>query len=128
MARLTHSAISKFLSVLATGSSVTEAANSIGISRQSMYVARERDEEFRARWDDAVEQGTDLLEDVALKRAQGSSDHLLIMLLKARRRDKFGDRSQVENKTTINGQMTINAWLESINGKSLGPPSERDKS
>jgi hypothetical protein len=28
----------------------------------------------------------------------------------------------------IKGELTMSAWLESINGQSLGPPSERNES
>ena len=34
-----------------------------------MYELRGRDEQFKADWDDAVEQGTDALEDAAVQRA-----------------------------------------------------------
>jgi hypothetical protein len=30
-----------------------------------------------------------------------------------------------EDGSSIKGELTISAWLESINGQSLGPPSER---
>jgi hypothetical protein len=36
-------------------------------------------------WDDAIEAGTDLLEDIARRRAVAQSDLLLIFLLRARR-------------------------------------------
>jgi hypothetical protein len=74
------------------------------MTRSSAYLWRERDEDFRKAWDEAVEEGTDLLEDEAKRRAvEGSikpilykgrivtfvreqSDTLLIFLLKARRK------------------------------------------
>jgi hypothetical protein len=33
-----------------------------------------------------------------------------------------------EDGSSIKGELTISAWLESINGQSLGPPSERNES
>lgn len=46
---------------------------------------------FAAEWDEAVDEGTDVLEDVAFRRAVDGSDRLLIFLLKARRPEKFRD-------------------------------------
>lgn len=74
---------------------------------------RERDTAFAEQWDAAVEAGTDVLEDEALRRAKDGtnepvfyqgvrcglvrkySDTLLIFLLKARRPAKFSDRQSV---------------------------------
>ena len=33
-----------------------------------------------------------------------------------------------EDGSPIKGELTLSAWLESINGQSLGPPSERNES
>jgi len=33
-----------------------------------------------------------------------------------------------EDSSPIQGQLTLNAWLDSINGQRLGPPSERNES
>jgi hypothetical protein len=33
-----------------------------------------------------------------------------------------------EDGGPLKGELTISAWLESINGQSLGPPSERNES
>ena len=75
-----------------------------------MYHYRQTDEEFGAAWDEALEEGTDRLEDEARRRAvegceenvyyQGKiidtkrnySDTLLIFLLKGRRPEKYRER------------------------------------
>jgi transposase-like protein len=62
----------KFLSVFAEGGSVTQAARAIGVARKNVYAWRNKDEQFTADWDDAVEQGTDSLEDEAVKKGQRS--------------------------------------------------------
>jgi hypothetical protein len=84
---------------------------------------RAADEAFARAWEDALEQGTDSLEDEARRRAlQGVekpvfregrqvgtvteySDTLLIFLLKARRPEKFRDRARFEalNKKSAGG-------------------------
>jgi 3'-phosphoadenosine 5'-phosphosulfate sulfotransferase len=75
----------KFLSVLAEGGSVTLAARAISVARKNVYAWRNKDEQFKADWEDAVEEGTDVLEDAAVRRAMDHSDTLLIFLLKGRR-------------------------------------------
>jgi hypothetical protein len=99
----------KFLEVLAEGWSVTAAARSIGTGRSTVYQWRD-DDEFAALWDEAVEAGTDLMEDEAVRRAvegvprpvfyqgqivgsiQEFSDFLLDRQLRARRKAKYSDR------------------------------------
>lgn len=91
----------EFLSRLADGESVTAGARLVGVSRQALYFLRDHDADFSADWQDAIEQGTDILEDEAVKRAKSGSDTLLIFMLKARRPDKFKDRSSVEHSGEI---------------------------
>lgn len=104
-----------FLEGLRSGLSVAHAASKAGFTRQAAYKRRQNDLEFAQAWNDAVEQGTDVLEDAATVRAvrgvekpvfqQGKqvgsireySDILLIFLLKARRPDKFRDNATVEH-------------------------------
>lgn len=84
--------VSAFLGALRDGLSINAACKASGVARRTAYDWREADPEFRKAWDDAVETGTDELEDVAIARAKDSSDTLLIFLLKARRPDKYKDR------------------------------------
>jgi transposase-like protein len=77
-----------FIEALARGASVATAAKQAGMSRAGVYKWRE-DAKLAAAWDDAVDTGLDLLEDVARKRAVKSSDALLMMLLKCRRPEVF---------------------------------------
>ena len=100
MTKLTVEKRTSFLSVLADGASVSQAALSIDVKRPSLYAMRNKDQEFREDWDDAVEAGTDCLEDEAVRRARESSDVLLIFMLKARRPDRFRERSTVDVNVT----------------------------
>ena len=102
-----------FFDALRDGRSISAACLEAGITRSSAYLWRESDPSFRAKWDACVEEGTDRLEDEALRRArdgtekpvyQGGklvgtvrehSDTLMIFLLKARRPQKFKDRVAV---------------------------------
>lgn len=112
MAKLTANRQQEFLQWLAQGASVSAAARAIAVSRNALYLLRDRDERFRLAWDEATEQGTDRLEDEALRRAvegyeqpvfyrgvivghvRRYSDGLLIELLRARRPERFQNHSR----------------------------------
>src|SRR5579883_342376 len=97
------------LAALAAPGSVSRAARLAGVPRRTAYDWRAADEAFGKAWDEALERGTDVLEDEAVRRAsegtlrpvfQGGkkvgtvreySDLLLIFMLKARRPDKYRD-------------------------------------
>ncbi len=91
-----------FLKALKSGSSVAYAAQAAGVGRQTVYDWRHQDETFEALWDDAIEVGSDRLEDVALKRAVERSDRLLLAVLRARRPKVWGERSFTEHSGEIN--------------------------
>lgn len=59
----------EFLEALAAGWSVTHAAKHSGVLKQRLYEIRDGNEEFAAAWDEALEAGTQRLEDEALRRA-----------------------------------------------------------
>lgn len=86
----------RFLTALGEGLSVAGAAKLAGVGRQTVYDWRKRDAAFAAAWDDAIETGTDNLEDEARRRAMSTSDTLMIFMLKARRPDKYKDRRASE--------------------------------
>jgi hypothetical protein len=90
--------LDKFISELEDGSSVTEACQVVHIGRRTAYDYRSSDPDFAARWDAAIEKGTDELEKVAIKRAKEGSDSLLMFLLRGRRRSIYGEKVQVDAK------------------------------
>jgi hypothetical protein len=59
----------RLLEALRDGNAVTAAAAEAGLSRQAFYLRRNSDDAFAAEWDEAVDEGTDVLEDVAFPRA-----------------------------------------------------------
>lgn len=100
-----------FLEALSiNGGNVARACARARFSRNAAYQWRADKPEFAAKWDRAVEIGTDALEDEALRRAHDGterpvfqkgvcvghvreySDTLLIFMLKARRPERFKDR------------------------------------
>lgn len=99
-----------FLAVLSQGGSPTKACRAIGIDRKTAYNWRNKDQDFADAWDSALQEGYDLLEDEARRRAvdgvtksvyfQGVpidliteySDSLLTLLLKGFRSQIFRDK------------------------------------
>jgi hypothetical protein len=99
-----------FLGALSKGASVSAAAAVAKVDRRTVYKWREKAADFAEEWDDQVEVGTDVLEDEARRRAvqgvrkpvyqggqlvghvQEYSDHLLTILLRGRRPEKFRER------------------------------------
>jgi hypothetical protein len=109
---------SRFLEALAAGWSVTHAAEPTGHSRQRFYELRDADNEFAAAWAEAVEAGTQRLEDEAMRRAVEGYDEvtfdadgglvrrvrrydsaLLQLLLKGRRPAVYRESAGVEVST-----------------------------
>lgn len=115
----------EFLAVLGSTANVTKAAEVTAISRTEWYRTKAEDVEFAAAWTEAVETGTDALEDEAVRRAaegtlkpvfwQGNecgyireySDTLLMFTLKARRPEKYRDRTAVAHSGPDGGAIPI---------------------
>lgn len=125
--KLTVKARGDFLSALRAGNTITFAARLVGMSRQGVYDARHTDAEFAAAWDQSVDEGVDVLEQEAKRRAvegvikplvhQGRlvegvevreySDRLLEMLLKAKRPGVYRENSTVEHRGATDAPLRI---------------------
>lgn len=92
----THKARKIFLDQLEVGNSLSFAAHAAGGTTRNFKRWREEDENFAKDWDEAIENGTDFIEDVALDRALKKSDPLMQMILKARRPEKYDRGSKLE--------------------------------
>lgn len=127
-----------FLAVLAETGNVSEAVKATTVSRRFVYDERERNAEFAAEWDDALDQASDVMEREALRRAvegwdepvfgsmgQGLgsgqvgtvrkySDTLLIFLLKGVRPEKYRERTDVRHSGKIDVSRLSDAELQSI--------------
>ena len=88
----------QFLKLISTGMSVTAAANQIGRNRPTMYAWRNDDPDFAQAWEDAVNQGTDVYEDLLLEAATSGNIQAIIHGLKMRGRyvDRYESKSEVE--------------------------------
>jgi hypothetical protein len=117
-----------FLEALACGWTVTHAAERTGTNKRRFYELREADEAFAAAWDDAIDQGTQVLEDELHRRAIEGWDEdsfdgdgklvrrvrryspaLLIFSLKARKPDVYRDNARVEVTGRDGGPMELEA-------------------
>lgn len=103
-------AYASFLDLLRGGHTVKHACDQAGLGRSTVYDRRGRDGDFADQWAEADEQGVEVLEQEARRRAVDGvedfridrdgvehpfrrySDTLLIFLLKARRPDVYRDR------------------------------------
>lgn len=105
----------KFLASLRkTGGNIARAARAEKIDRSTAYRWREEDKDFAARWDEAIQDGLDDLEEEARRRAYKGlrqavyykgevvgyeyeySDTLMIFLLKGGRPEKYKERHEVK--------------------------------
>jgi transposase len=105
----------KFLASLEEGNSIAKAASDAGVGRTTAYEWRGAEPEFAKAWDDAVETGTDGLEDEAVRRAKAGSDTLLIFMLKARRPERYKERYLAEHRGTVQ-QKSFEQWLDELKG------------
>ena len=78
-----------------------EAAKRAGVHRTTVWRRRQDDEEFAERWDDVLEHSTEVLEQIAVRRAAESSDQLLMFLLRARRPEVYSERHRVHHSGQV---------------------------
>jgi hypothetical protein len=120
-----------FLLALAEGQSVAAAAHAAGVARCTPYRWR-ADRAFAEAWADAIEAGTDRLEDEALRRlvdkstARGGSDTLLMALLAARRPEKFrashrADQPGRKDDTSEGARATLERKLARLAQRQASP-------
>jgi hypothetical protein len=99
------------LAMLSNGATYAAAAAAIGAHRRTIIKWPDRDEEFKRRWNDAIEEGADTLEQEAIRRGRDGvdrplfyqgrivgytreySDYLLIRLLEAKRPEMYRRRN-----------------------------------
>jgi hypothetical protein len=86
-----------FVRALAKTPSVTVAAKAAGVSRRTAYDHRERNPEFAAKWDDALNQSLDVLEHEIYQRALKDDAQLAMFLLRAHRPSIYRDNQRIEH-------------------------------
>ncbi|MDP2374617.1 hypothetical protein [Reyranella sp.] len=104
--------VNAFFHHLGRTGSVTVAANRAQLRRSALYERRQNDDDFAARWAQALDLGVERLQDNAMNRAMNGTprpvwrngqevgsvrqfdNRLLQFLLKAHRPDLYGDRGK----------------------------------
>jgi hypothetical protein len=129
------------LAMLANGATYAAAAAAVGAHRRTIMKWADADEEFAQRWNDAIEEGIDRLEQEAIRRArdgvkrpvfymgqvvgyvQEYSDSLLKFLLEAKRPAVYRARNiNVMPPDGGDGVLEVR-WKESESPKEQRPPN-----
>lgn len=123
----------QFLENLRQGMSIAKAAVEAGTARRTVCDKRLADEEFAKAWEDAYNEGTDRLEDEAMRRArdgvqkpvfqggqlvghvQEYSDTLATLMLAGRRPEKYKKQS-VELSGPDGGPVQATLAVEFVGG------------
>ena len=114
----------RFLNALRSGLTVTRACIEAEVAFSTVHSWRTHDPEFKAKWDEAMEQGTCRLEDAAVDRAVAGSDRLLIFLLKGRRPEKYRRAPEVNiNQSAV--VLTPEQTAELVPTRHAGPQPRR---
>jgi hypothetical protein len=122
-----------FFSLLRQTGNVSASARAAKVSRNSAYEKRLVDENFRKSWASALETSLDDLEESLRKRAvdgidkpifyggekigdiKSYNDNLGMFLLKARRREVFGDATSEEDKhANVDGETVREKLLNKL--------------
>jgi hypothetical protein len=122
--------IEQFLDLLVKTVNVSFAAKTVGISRAGVYKKRKQDPDFARLWDEAIEEGLDLLELEAQRRAFSGveepvyykgkvvghvkkySDSLTQFLLRAHRPHKFGQGLTRKTEFTLTTTGDVRAQIK----------------
>ncbi len=91
----------RFLNALRGGLTVTRACIEAKVAFSTVHSWRTHDPKFRAKWDEAMAEGTDRLEDVARDCATAGSDRLLMFLLSMRRPEKIPARARGQQAAAV---------------------------
>jgi hypothetical protein len=87
-----------FLETLTKTPSVSVAARAAGVSRSTVYDARDRDPAFGEQWDDALAQSIDALEAHGYVRAIRGDSQLTMFYLKAHKPQIYRETLQVDQR------------------------------
>jgi hypothetical protein len=114
--------VAPFLRVLRETANVRACADAAGIDRRTAYYRRDNDPDFRAAWDDCLEDACDVLEAKARERAlAGLSDNLLMFLLKAHRPRVYRETTRPANKFEDMSDEELLDWLRAQFESPEGP-------
>tara|TARA_R110000824_G_scaffold303833_3_gene491677 strand:+ start:1184 stop:1600 length:417 start_codon:yes stop_codon:yes gene_type:complete len=115
-----------FLEALKAMPVVRLACEHAGVSRKTAYQWRDQNEEFRAEWRSALEDGIDMIEAQLHARARTSSDRAAMFLLRSLRREVYGDHVAVDVKAhlTLDEVAKAKASLEEKLARLMAPEGD----
>ena len=118
-------AMDRFLNRLRDTGNVRLSCQAAGVPRSTAYRWRNRWATFADEWTEALEDACDMLEAEAWRRAlEENSDRLLMFLLKAHNREKYGDQQSVDIKGEAGLTITyVNDWRHQAPGSASGADS-----
>src|SRR5262249_34475223 len=90
-----------FLAALKRMPVIRYACKQAGVTRKMAYDRRGTDDVFAAAWLEAEQDGLDRLEEAGIERAELTSDRMIEFFLKAKRRNVYGDRLEVQGQVTV---------------------------
>ena len=90
-----RAAMDRFLDRLRGTGNIRASCEAAAIPRTTAYRWRNTWKTFADQWDEALEDAVDILEAKAWKRATEESDRLLMFLLEAHRKQKYGKRVEL---------------------------------
>lgn len=97
----------KILQKLAEGFSCKRAATAAGLHRTTLIKWRHEDSDFDEACAEAIEQGTDEVEDIALNQARKGNGIVTMFLLNARRPDKYKRNAQGNEAPQVSFTLNI---------------------
>lgn len=102
-----------FNALISTGGHLGKACQLAQISRQRVLVWRQTDSVFAAAYDEAVEFGTENLEESLYQRGMAQDTTAAIFLLKSRRPEKYRENIRVESEVNLSDE-SVNKLGEAL--------------
>lgn len=92
-----------FLKALRRNPNVTAACRAAGVNRTTAYRHRDDDESFVAKWNEALDQSVDEVEEKAFRIAKDGDNQMIQFVLKAFRPERYRETSRVELDVRVGG-------------------------
>jgi hypothetical protein len=85
-----------FLKALRRNPNITAAAHAARVSRFTAYKFRNNDENFAAKWDEALDASVDKVEETAFRMANEGDGGMVQFVLKAHRPERYRERQEID--------------------------------
>ena len=85
----------RFLQALGATANVRASCKAAKVTRSVVYAWRDRDERFRAEWEEAIEDGLDRIELAGFTRAIEGEPRLIQFFLSRRRPEEYGRHDEM---------------------------------